>query len=539
GAGPSGLVAALALLRNGIPVRIIAKETEPRIGQRGPGIVPRSLELFHLLGVPQVQQTSTPILPLRSYKEGSLEPDKTFMMSPYTEPTPAIPYVRQENLEAILRDRLAEFSCQVEFGTELRAFEQYGDRVLVHVVKTENGVEFIETIEASYLIGADGAKGKWTRVTRKQLGLSFLGETRDDFQLILGDICVTSHDLDRAHWHFFGSPQTTFISFRPTDQVGPDGYQFFISSVNYDTKQMLHDQDLLMRCISEVTTAKVQLKDLKSISEFRPNVRMVDKLSVGRVFVAGDAAHVHSPTGGQGLNSSVQDTFNLAWKIALVYKGLSPPSLLETYSTERIPVIAQMLNLTTELLNRTIEMTNSTVDTTFTRDQQLYMLGVNYRYSPIIVDEFSEPGPINAYGVLQPEILIAGDRAPDAPNLVKVGMGGEEARLFDIFQPHYHTVLIFSSDEGFVGSILSAFTKYDRSILRSVAIVPASSTPPSAAGAELVVRDVNSHAHDVYLVTEGENKVVVVRPDGVVGAIVHGAEGVHKYFGKVFISASS
>ncbi|KAF9235939.1 hypothetical protein BU15DRAFT_89358 [Melanogaster broomeanus] len=463
GAGPSGLVAALALLRNGIPVRIITKETEHRIGQ----------QLFHLLGVPQVEQTSSPVLPNRFYREGSLEPEKTFMVAPYTEPTPAIPYynprlIGQETLEAILRDRLAELSLQVEFGTELRTLEQDDNRVLAHVVKTENGVEVTDTIEASYLIGADGAKG----VTRKQLGLSFVGETRENFHLLTGDICLDSNDIDREHFHFFGNPQGTYIILRPTDEVGPDGYQFILSpGKRYSTNQMLHDQDLLMRCISEVSTAKVQLKYLRWISDFR----------------------VHSLTGGQGLNSGVQDALNLAWKIALVYK-------------ERLPVIADMLNITTELLNRTVEMTNSTVETAYRRGPLLYMLGVNYRYSSI------------------PGVLIAGDRAPDAPNLVKVGTSGEETRLFDIFQPYCHTVLIFSSDEGYVGAVLSAIPKFDKSVIRSVAIVAASGTLPSAAGAELVVRDQNAHAHSAYLVTDGENKVVVVRPDGAVGAIVHGAE---------------
>ncbi|KIJ58096.1 hypothetical protein HYDPIDRAFT_44627 [Hydnomerulius pinastri MD-312] len=462
-------------------------------------------------------------------------------MCPYTEPTPAIPYYNprflgQVTLEGILRDRLAEYSCQVEFGMELRSFEQNNERVLATVVKSVNGAEVTETIEASYLIGADGAKG----ATRKQLNLSFLGETRDDFATVLGDIRLES-DIDRNHWHFFGSNDTSRVVLRPTDEVGPDGFQFFVfSGKNYDVKEMLHDQDLLMKCISEVTTAKVRLNELKWISEFRPNIRVVEKFDVGRVFVVGDAAHVHSPTGGQGLNSSVQDAFNLAWKVALAHKGLAPPSLLETYSTERMPVIAQMLNLTTELLNQTVAMTNSTIESAFSRGQKLYMLGVNYRYSPIVVDEFSEQGPVEAYGLLQPGVLVAGDRAPDAPKLVKVDADGGETRLFDIFEPAHHTVLIFGSDESFVNGILSSLQNYNKSVIRSVVVLPttasASATP---ANAHQVVIDQEGHAHDAYLVAQGESRVVVVRPDGVVGAIVHGAEGMQKYFEKVFISTSS
>lgn len=158
-----------------------------------------------------------------------------------------------------------------------------------------------------------------------------------------------------------------------------------------------------------------------------------------------DAAHIHSPAGGQGMNSSVQDAFNIAWKIALVYKGLSPASLLDTYTAERLPVIAEMLGFTTKLHDRTFDSSyvehtaRSTVDEddnskqmksklerAMRRNGKMYMLGVNYRTSPIVVDEFV-PTPTSGvavvqstYGDSQEGILRAGDRAPDAPGLMPV-----------------------------------------------------------------------------------------------------------------------
>ncbi|KAJ7106977.1 FAD binding domain-containing protein, partial [Mycena epipterygia] len=111
----------------------------------------------------------------------------------------------------------------------------------------------------------------------------------------------------------------------------------------------------------------------------RPSMRMVDKFGVGRVFVAGDAAHCHSPTGGQGLNSSVQDAVNLGWKLALVANACAPSTLLDSYSAERLPVIAEMLQLTTALHEKTTAQldTSKDDDGAWKRGGALSMLGVN------------------------------------------------------------------------------------------------------------------------------------------------------------------
>ncbi|KAH7928575.1 hypothetical protein BV22DRAFT_192143 [Leucogyrophana mollusca] len=536
GAGPAGLVAALTLLRNGIPVRIIDKEDNFRIGQRGPGIFPRSLELFHFLEVPEVDEIGKPFNLIQAYKPGTVEPLKTFPMCAYTEPTPAFPIynpkmIGQQTLEAILRSHLEKNSTYVELGSELRSFEQDGDMVRAHVVKKQGDKEVLETINARWLIGADGARG----ITRKQLGLTFLGETRDDVLLVMGDIRLVGKGIDRMHYHNFGDLKTATLVLRPTDEVGEDGFQFILLGQGLNSGNLTTNKEELYKCLLEMTGTEIEFKELIWASEFRPNIRMVNKFGEGRVFVAGDAAHVHSPAGGQGLNSGVQDAFNLSWKIALVEKGISPASLLSTYNTERLPVIAEMLGITTELLDRTVGRTESTQENAFERGQRLYMLGVNYRFSPIVVDEFTPAGPVNAYGLVQDGRLVAGDRAPDAPDLVDINQG-KTKRLFDIFRPAYHTVLVFAPDPAIAAPLLSAVSQYDSSILRSVVVVPSSSTLPTATGtaSDLVLVDQGGHAYGGYLVKEGETRIVVVRPDGVVGAIVGGVDGVHKYFGQVF-----
>ncbi|EGN99578.1 hypothetical protein SERLA73DRAFT_159829 [Serpula lacrymans var. lacrymans S7.3] len=527
GAGPSALVAALTLLQNGISIRIIEKEDEHRLGQRGAGLFPRSLELFHFLDVPEVDQTAKPMPFMRTYKPGTVEPLKTFPMSPYQDPTPAFPYFNpcmlgQQTLEGILRAHLEKLSCFVETGTELRSFEQFPDHVVAHVVKKRDGEEIQETIKAKWLIGADGAKG----VVRKQLGLTFLGETKD-MRLITGDIRLKG--LDHEHWHVFGESQTNFIIIRPTEEIDPDGYQFTMSESTVDYPVVKSSADEVYKHIASLVPTNLTFEELIWVSEFRANIRMVNRFGEGRVFVSGDAAHVHSPTGGQGLNSSVQDALNLAWKLALVHKGLAPASLLDSYTTERLPVIAEMLDITTALLKKTMAR-DSNKEEVFERNQRLYMLGVNYRSSPIVLDEVIPPSdvkPIDAYGLIQDGSLQAGDRAPDAPGLVDVN-SGRNVRFFDIFRPHLHTILVFTSDAAKAAHIISELRRYEQNVLRSVIVLPAGLSTQADSAADVVLEDKEGYAYKHYLVGD-ETRVVVVRPDGVAGAIVHGAEGMDNY----------
>ncbi|KIK47456.1 hypothetical protein CY34DRAFT_799419 [Suillus luteus UH-Slu-Lm8-n1] len=533
GAGPAGLVAALTLLQNGISVRIIDKDPHPRIGQRGAGIWPRSLELYNFLDVSEVNDLGKPVPLTRSYNPGTLEPLKESSMVPHVDPSPAIPFhvpkmIGQQLLDVILRRHLEKFSCSVEMGTELRSFEQSDEGVTA--ILTNNGMS--ETFDTKWVIGADGAKG----VVRKQLGLPFLGETRDDFRVVTGDICLTGVGLDREYWHRFGNFSERGCSLRPTDEVGEDGWQFFLFGRELDLTKIAESEELVFKTIASLIPTEITFNKLVWMSDFRANIRMVNKFSEGRVFVAGDAAHIHSPTGGQGLNSGVQDAFNLGWKLALVHKGLADKSLLETYNAERLPVISEMLEVTTTILNRTI----TSGDLSTGRTPILFMLGINCRFSTIVLDEFVTPvegKPINAYGVLDEGHLEAGDRAPDAPNMLQVGRAEPDVTtLFSLYRPWYHTTLVFAPSLADATPILGALEACDKSVVRSAVVLPASAsaTPVASPAADLLV-DQEGHAYSAYLVQADQTKVFVIRPDGVIGAIVHGAEGVKMYFSKIFL----
>ncbi|KAG1856177.1 FAD binding domain-containing protein [Suillus tomentosus] len=455
-------------------------------------------------------------------------------MVPPLEPSPAIPFhafklMGQQLLDVILRRHLEKFSCSVEMGTELRSFEQCDEGVTAILAK--NGIS--ETFDTKWIIGADGAKS----VVRKQLGLTFLGETRDDVRIVTGDIRLTGVGLDREHWHLFGNFNERGLSLRATDEIAEDGWQFYLYGRELDLTKIAESEELVFETIASLIPTEITFKKVVWMNDFRANIRMVNQFSKGRVFVAG-GMDVHSPTGAQGLNSGVQDAFNLGWKLALVHKGLADKCLLETYSVERLPVISEMLDMTTSILDKA----TTSGDLSAGRSSILYhMLGINCRFSTIVLDEFVtsvERKPINAYGVLGEGHLEAGDRAPDAPNMLQ--MGGAELNtttLFGLYKPWYHTMLVFTPSLADATSIWDALEAYDKSIVRSAVVLPSSASVASVASPDLVLVDREGYAYSAYLVEAGQTKVFVIRPDGVIGAIVHGTEGVKKYFSKIFLDA--
>ncbi|KAJ6581605.1 FAD binding domain-containing protein, partial [Mycena capillaripes] len=518
GGGPSGLVLALALRRNGIPVRIIDKSPTPSNGQRGPAIMPRTQELFRALGVLDEVKKQAIALPLiRTYAlpEGIL-PLKTFHMAPPLSPTPTSPFATKSQLttdrvEAILRAALHKYSCNVEFGTQLASLAQDTNGVDATIIK-QDGQE--ETQRYDFLVGADGARG----VVRKQLGLTFAGESRPTTKFTLGDV---------VHWHMWGDAKADSVFLRPTGVPNLFALSLTLCGSNIDYERLMKDRETLQHNIASVTgRTDLKVTDVVWITQWSPNIRTVDKFSVGHCFVVG--AHIHSITGGQGLNSSVQDSFNLAWKLALVLQGLAPMALLDSYNHERLPVIAEMVDKTTTLLNQTVDASAADGDTArWNRGGPLLMLGVNYRWSSIVIDEQDEEKeekvPKDTYGS-HTRGLKAGDRAPDGPELKDIRSGQASVRFFDVFDVSRHTVLLFSASQERCTVLREVLVRYPQGLVRFVAIVSSGIPDADIHGPDLVLEDTQGHAYAGYHF-EGGCDITIVRPDGVLGAVVRILEG--------------
>ncbi|TFY76138.1 hypothetical protein EWM64_g7872 [Hericium alpestre] len=506
GSGPTGLVAALTLAQNGVDVRVIEKLPHFPIGQRGAGIMPRSLEIYRYLGVmDDIKKAGSYIHEWLEYENG--KPVKQFAVTSYREPTPIYPnnpwLLGQDAACRILRDHLKEFGVKVELSTELLTIEQGADSVTATIAK--EGAE--EKVTAKYVIGADGAKG----IVRKLLNLTFVGETRDALHLITGDVVVTG--VDEKHWHKFGDAPADAVMLRPTDRTAAESVYFImLCGPDLDYQRVVEDHDYLRESVYRVTKVpELKIGKIETIADYRPNIRVANTFQQGRVFIAGDAAHVHSPTGGQGMNSSMMDAFNLSWKLALAVKGLAAPGLLDSYSEERLPVIKEMLNLTTALLNKTF-------------DAKTRKAG----------DPSPRRGESRGEHVWRADAdrLHAGDRAHDAPGLVDVKTG-RTTRLFDVFGPTRHTVLVFADGADPV-SVVKAVERLPAGTVRVVAVYPKSSSTGAVEGVGLTLRDEDGHAYPAYGAASEAAKIAIVRPDGVVGALVGGIEGVEKYFKGVF-----
>ena len=245
------------------------------------------------------------------------------------------------------------------------------------------------------------------------------------------------------------------------------------------------------------------------------------------------------------MNTGIQDSFNLGWKLAHVIKGFSPPSLLDTYTEERLPVVAEMLNLTTKILKVSIDAPTS--DAGWKRTGSLNQLGVNYRGSSIVVDQSTDSGAgpnarkvYSAYDVEVGGPLLAGDRAPDASGLVEVKfddlISNESTRLYKLLSPTRHTVLIFA-EVADVPATVTVIEEY-KELVRAVVLLRAGTTNMIQNAVFDVFEDRDGHAYDAYKGAEGASGIVVIRPDGVIGAVVRDVDWLERYFKTVFVHSS-
>jgi 2-polyprenyl-6-methoxyphenol hydroxylase-like FAD-dependent oxidoreductase len=456
GAGPTGLTLAIELARRGVATRLVDHAEHPFTGSRGDGLQPRTLEVFEDLGaLDAVLDAGELHRPIRAYAGHEVVYEGR--MAPVVEPRPDVPYpngwvLGQSRTEAILRARLAELGGTVEFGTALTGFSQDADGVSATLTSATG----TETVRATYLVGADGGRS----TVRKTLGIPFEGVTDASIRMLLGD--VSADALDREHIHFLGSLSDPRAGIMLSPLPGTDQFQF---GAALDGEPTLAGLQALVDRLSGRTD--IRLRNLTWSTVWRPNVRLAARFREGRVFLAGDAAHVHPPTGGQGLNTGVQDGYNLGWKLAD-----GDPALLDTYETERRRIAQEVLELSTRIMRKHTEGAPDAHE----RGAEVSQLGLTYRTAPASAG-----------------IVAAGDRAPDAPLQTA---DGRPVRLFELFRGPHSTTLAF-------GEPAPAGP-------HSWTIVPVGQEAPGA------LVDVDGHAYAAYGATAGT--VVRIRPDGYVGA---------------------
>ncbi|AUD01438.1 FAD-dependent monooxygenase [Spirosoma pollinicola] len=341
GAGPVGLTLACELARRRIPFRIVERLAEPSRGSRAKALQPRSLEILNDLGIAEaLMPLGYTDLPYRKFNGNELigETPRRSFPRPDTR-YPNLLLLPQYQVEQALRAKLGELGGQLEWATEL-----------VDLTQTEQGIScrldhpnWTEALTCTYLVACDGGKSP----TRKKLGIHFVGETHQTEQLWVGDVEVEGLKPDA--WYNWLSPQLglAFALFP------------FKESRNWQLQAvMLPDAEgnipvPTLEGFNQLFVERTHMPGVTFTSSswqsiYRVNIRRAERYRVGNAFLAGDACHVHAIAGGLGMNTGIQDAYNLGWKLAAVINGQASDTLLDTYGEERIPIADELLKTTAE-----------------------------------------------------------------------------------------------------------------------------------------------------------------------------------------------
>jgi 2-polyprenyl-6-methoxyphenol hydroxylase-like FAD-dependent oxidoreductase len=335
GAGPTGLVLAAELVRRGVRVRVIDKGDGQALQSRALAVHARTLEVFDMMGLAErFVQRGQPIHRFRMYSGARLLVSLDLTKNPSR--FPFMLNIPQDETERLLREHVIELGGVIEQRCELMGVIDEKDGMLATIRNAAGGTE---TIRAGYVAGCDGAPSR----VRKELGLDFEGHAYED-DWLLADVRIDWDQPDDEVQAFF-NPQRGPVIFFPMREgrwrvFGP------FAGDRRRAPTLEEMQELVdVRC-----PLPAKLSDPTWLSSFRCHRRSTHTYRRGRVVLAGDAVHVHSPAGGQGMNTGIMDAHNLGWKLALVATGRASDSLLDTYGEERGPVAQQVLGLTHALV---------------------------------------------------------------------------------------------------------------------------------------------------------------------------------------------
>jgi 2-polyprenyl-6-methoxyphenol hydroxylase-like FAD-dependent oxidoreductase len=494
GAGPVGLTLANSLARCGVSVRIIEQGATMQIEVRAKGLKPRTEEIFEDLGIlDQIHVRGQRNILMRFYKREQLVREVDRASEAVNQPTADMPYrgsflIGQNNTQAVLEESLTQKNRQVEFASHLLTVTQQDDCVLAQVMHAGE----METIQARYLVGCDGGHS-----TVRHLGkFSFLGETLEgEWYLNAG---VEVEGLDPHYGHYWMDAPEGLVGLTHMRYDHQWVLQARLSSDRYDlsleTCQRIFDE--------RAGLPSVQISHLHWASLWRPNVRMVEQYRHGRIFIAGDAAHVHSGAGGQGMNTGIGDAYNLGWKLAAVLHG-APEGLLDSYHAERFPVAQGVLASTTisheKLVRPNSGNTQKFIDISLGRDTDLSQLDISYRGGPLACDLDDATD------------IRAGDRAPDSPFIFS--SDGQRGRLFELFRGTHFTLLTFADQPA-----PPLADRYQDSVHAYTITRGGDILLPS----DHALLDIDGYAYHFYGIRR--DAMILVRPDGYIGLTSGGCD---------------
>ncbi|HEY3009551.1 MAG TPA: FAD-dependent monooxygenase [Micromonosporaceae bacterium] len=502
GAGPTGLSLAAQVHAHGASVRIIDRALDRAHESRALAVQARTLEVLAGVGVSDelvrrgntatrfVMHAGRRAVELPLFDPGTRDTDYPFLL-----------FVSQAVTEQVLAEHLAGRGVPVERGVELTQLAADGGAI-VATVRRADGQD--ETVRARFVVGCDGVHS----TVRREAGIAFRGGTYPQ-AFALADLDVDGLPGGRAHAYLgdrgimFFFPLEDPVGWRMIVMRPPGGWP----RPGGDTGDTTVAD--LQTLVDDATGGAVRLHEPVWLTDFKIHHRQVDTYRSGPVFVAGDAAHVHSPAGAQGMNTGIQDSWNLGWKLALVARGVADPALLDSYDAERAPVgrlvvrftdraftIAASTNpvvgvLRRELVPRLAPLFGRLGPARARAFRTLAELDIAYRHSPAVQEGRPRPpgGP------------RAGDRLPTAP---VVRDGATVSLQRELAEPGLH-VLLCGRSPGWRTDRLDRLADLLRVHLLSRTAEPGALHDPGGAALRALGVPADASAH--YL----------VRPDGYIG----------------------
>jgi len=413
GAGPSGLFAAVELARRGVQARVIERVPGPHTQARATAVQPGTLEILAAAGVADRLLAESVHLGFARLFDAGLRQVSEIAFAGVGCPWEFQCSLPQWQTERILADRLAELGGSVERGTAVVSLEQRDDHVLAGLERADGTSD---TVAASWVIGAGGAHS----VTREAMAETLVGATYPGAALVADGVVTCG--LPRDGSALIASPEG-YVLLVP---LPGDRWLTFVGDLDEgEARRLAADGSAgaVGAMIERRVPAGIRVDEITWAAPFRMHRRLVPQLADKRLVLLGDAGHLSSPFGGEGLNSGIHDGYNLGWKLALVLRGRGRAGLLDTFASERLSADRHVLEVSDrlhELAYRAVESTRTGIAPAPPTPEQVAammrsrsMLDVSYAGSPLV-------GEYPA-GQATPRTPAPGDRYPDRAALAGIG----------------------------------------------------------------------------------------------------------------------
>lgn len=515
GAGPTGALLGIELARRGADVHIFEKNPAPPTESRAGGVQSRTLELFARLGiVDELLSIGNRVTAFNYYSQFRriMRLDLGHIDGPY----PFMLQVPQYETQRVLDGCLERLGVPVERGVELVGLSPDLNGVKLTASRGDAGSQ---EVSASYVVGCDGAHS----TVRHQLKMPFEGQPYE-WDWLGADVEVD--------WEHPDSEVQIFISTTGVLACLPFGggrWRLLSPKVaNGSNEDRRPDLDQMRAIVELRGPASMKIDKPTWIGAFRASRRSAPHYRQGRVFLAGDAVHIHSPAAGQGMNTGLGDAANLGWKLGLVATGQAPESLLDTYEPERAPVAKGVIALTHGIM----QVFDSTTPWRGLRDRVLPLASGNRLVQRQAASRFSQLRVSYRGGPLAPAqprsfgrspAIRAGDRAPQ---ITELAVNGEPTSLFELISRPEHTVLLYESRLGVSGEL--------EHFMDAIAVFRLDTSHAGSTG-EATVGDPSGQLRRRYGLKPGE--VCAIRPDGYVGYIGNAA-GLAEYLSNCLLVRS-